>query len=136
MLADGNIKTAHSFPDFGKLIRDYFLRTLHSMDIVCKDGYRQPYLRDNALRVALGALTVVSALLSLYLFAAFGYTLPFIATVAIFLAYVRSHISMFVIAFKEYGFIFMLYMLVMNLFFCSLLSLAGFLGVVRSMLRK
>lgn len=134
IVADGNIRIRHHFPDFKKLTRDYFARTFYSMDITVKDNYNPPYLKKNIMRVVSGALTVISLFFSLSLFLVSGYTLPFILTLILFLSYLFFHLKMFVMAFKEYGFLFMLYALIINLYFCSLISLAGFLGIVRGLL--
>jgi len=47
-----------------------------------------------------------------------------------------GHMSMFVIAFKEYGLLFSLYSLIINLFFCCLICAAGFLGVIKNLFKK
>ena len=68
MLGDGNIRTKHNFPGFRSLVKCYFYRTLHSMDLVEKEDYSQPYLQKNIFRVALGALTTLSLLFTIRLF--------------------------------------------------------------------
>lgn len=136
VLADGNITTAHYFPDFGKLTRDYFRRTFHAMNIVFKNNYGQPYLKKNTSRIALGALAITSLLFSIILFLNFGYTLPFIVTLILFSSYLFTHLNMFIIAFKEYGLSFTLYTLFINLYFCLLISLAGFFGMLRHLLQR
>ena len=133
MLADGNIKTKHNFPDFRKLARSYFTRTFDSMNLMLKDNYNQPCIKKNTFRVSLGALTVILLVFSLSLFFVSGHIRPFIVTLVLFLSYLLSHFRMFIIAFKEYGFLFMLYTMIINLFFCSLISLAGFLGIVKNL---
>jgi len=136
MVADAGIKTLHYFPDFGKLVKTQFRKALHLTDAMHQDNYRQPYLSKNILRVALGGLTVVSFIFSLAFHLIFGSPTPFIATGIIFLGYFLSHWRMFFSAVSENGIIFTLYCLVINLFFCTLISSAGFLSTVRYLVRK
>jgi len=135
IVGDGRIKTMHHYPGFKKLVRDLFWRTIASMDIVCKDKYNQAYLKRNQIRVALGALSVVGLILSIILFLTFDLTLPYWLTLIIFLSYAYLHGNMFIIAFKEYGLWFTFYTLIINLFFCCLISLAGFLGIIKNLFK-
>lgn len=132
MIADANIKSKHNFPDFNKLVKDYFHRTINSVNL--KNNF--PYLKKNTFRIALGSLTIISLFFSLALFSIFGYVFPFVITLILFLSYLSVHLSMFVIAFKENGLLFMLYTLIINLFFCNLISLAGFLSVTKNIYRQ
>ena len=136
MVADASIKTRHYFPDFGKLVKTQFRKALHLRNAMHQDNYRQPYLDKNILRVALGGLTVVSLIFSLAFDLIFGSAAPFIATGIIFLGYFLSHWRMFFTAVSEHGIIFTLYCLIVNLFFCTLISLAGFLSTVKYLVQK
>ncbi len=106
------------------------------MDLMFRDNYTQPYLRGNALRVAVAAVTAASLVVSLIIFLTYGHTLPFIVSLIPLSVYMATHLSMFITAFKDYGFLFMLYVLIMSLFFCSLISLAGSLGILKNLLRR
>jgi len=137
MIADGKIRTNHYYPGFRKITKEYFKRTFHSMDLaVNKNYYSQPYMRQNSFRVALGALSAIMLTLSSALFLIFGYIWPFGLTLAVFLSYLSAHLNMFITAYREYGFLFTLYTLTMNLFFCLLISAAGFLGLVKTLLKR
>lgn len=136
VITDPNIITRHNFPDFGKLVKNYFFRTFHSMDLVFKDNYRPPVFKKNTTRCGLGALTVASLLFSAILSLFFKSALPFAISATLFLTYFMSHQRMFALAFKEYGLLFTVYAIGMNLFFCFLISLAGFLGGIKNLSQR
>jgi glycosyltransferase involved in cell wall biosynthesis len=130
MVADGNIKTKHHFPDFNDLIRNYFFRTMHSA-ILMKDYTRNfPYLKKNMLRVLLGSLTTISFLIAVFLYIIFNKIILFAFPVILFTLYFSYHKKMFISSFKDYSPLFGLYTITMNLFCCLVISLAGFLGAI------
>ncbi|MFA5146470.1 MAG: glycosyltransferase [Candidatus Omnitrophota bacterium] len=133
MIADADIVTRHHFAGFKKLCKDYFRRTLHVMGLVGGEGYGQAYIKKNVFRTALGGLTAGFLLLSLLLFSFFHITATFVIALLLFLAYSASHLGIFITAAREYGLLFMLYTVAMNLFFSLLISVAGCLGMARSL---
>ncbi len=130
LVADGNILTKHHFPGFKGVVKAYFYRTIHSIGLMHGRGYDQPYLKNNVYRVVFGAVVVPSFMLSwglirldLGMFA----LIPLI----VFYVYLLSHLLLFNAAFKEYGFGFMVYTFILNLFFCTLISFAGVIGAIK-----
>lgn len=134
MISDGNIKSRHNFPDFIPLVKTYFNRTFDNMGLMHNKKYDQPYLKKNIVRIALAPLTLISLIVSIFFFVVFGYTFPFFITFVLFSCYFISHIKLFLLALKEYGFFFMLYTLAVNIFFCCLIAFAGFLGTIKIIL--
>ncbi len=130
LIADGNILTRHHFPGFKGVVKAYFYRTIHSIGLMHGRGYNQPYLKKNAYRVALGALVVPSVMLSLGL-VRFGFGLYTIAPLSVLYIYILTHLPLFNVALKEYGFRFMISTFILNLFFCTLISFAGVLGTIK-----
>jgi glycosyltransferase involved in cell wall biosynthesis len=136
IIGDGNIKTKHNFPDFKSLVKNYFFRAMHSTILMKKKLYNQPYLKKNIPRVLLGSLTTISFFASVFLYIFFHKIIFFIFPVIVFLLYLLYHLKMFISALKEYNLLFMFYMIIMNLFFCLLISFAGFLGTMDNLLKN
>ncbi len=136
MIGDGSITTRHNFPDFDRLMKSYFFRTMHAMEIILRNNYAQPYLRKNRLRTALAPLVVLSLLGSVILFVGLGYKLPLLLTPILFCGYFVANVKLLWLAFKVHGLIFAGYALLFNIFFSSVVTLGGFLGVLGNLRRK
>ena len=136
MLSDGNIKTKHHFPNFKSLVKAYYSRTRNSMGLIKENDYSQPYLKKNLIRTFLGGLTTLALVVSLILFFTINLIFPFYITGAIFLIFILKHIKMYIIAIKEYNIIFSLYTLIMSLFFANVICYAGFIGVMKNILKN
>jgi glycosyltransferase involved in cell wall biosynthesis len=133
MVADGSIESKHNFPDFKPLVKKYFLRTLHSMNLIYENKFMLPYSRKNIMRIALGPAVLISLFFSLYSLVIFSYTFPILFTLLMLLSYILIHRNLYILAFKEYGFPFMVYIIMINFFFSNLIALAGLFGVIKNL---
>jgi glycosyltransferase involved in cell wall biosynthesis len=129
IVADGHILTMHHFPDFKGVAKAYFHRTMNTMGLVHKRGYRPHYLKSNSYRVASGALVIPFLVLSIILFIS-NPLLAFLFVIPLY-CYLYIHIPLFKVAVKEYGFSFLGYTLVLNIVFCTIICSAGALGTLK-----
>ena len=128
IVAYGNIKTKHYFPNFYNLTKNYFLRTRKVISLI--GSYSQPYYKKNIIRLLLGALTVILFFASIFLNLIYKTNILIKLTYIVFIFYLILHYKMFIESIKKYNFFFMIYMILMNLFFCTVISFAGFLGFI------
>jgi len=131
-----NIKTRHNFPNFMPLAKNYFYRTIESMELMHNRGYKAQNLKKNTRRIFIGSLVPFSILLSAILFRFISSNSLFFLPVSVFLIYLLLHLEMYTIALKDNGVIFMFYSLIVNLFFCSLITFAGAVGIANIALKK
>lgn len=133
--ADSSILTRHNFPDFSGIIKAYFFRTFNSMSLVCNKGYNQRYLKKNMIRVAFGAITTLCLMFSVLYTVVFRERPQITIPVVMGSLYMTLHRKMYYHGVKEYGLLFVPYIVFANLFFCLIISVAGFLGTLANLIK-
>lgn len=136
LLADPAIETFHHFPDFRVLVKKYFIRAIHTTDMVLEDHYRLSYAWKNSFRIAIGSLAFLTTLLFVPAFLVGSSPFLLLPPVVFLALHGLLHARMFRRAWLEWGPLFALYVIPVNLFFCALIGAGSGISLLRHLVKR
>jgi glycosyltransferase involved in cell wall biosynthesis len=132
----GNIITRHHFPGFLKLLKNFFYRTIHLIELIYNRDYFPNYFQERSWDLILAPLCTLSFIIGILLNLFTFFPIAFSITFLFFLLFLVKNRIFFGLGKKHYSISFMVYLILVHYFFSNIITLAGFIGLLKQKISR